>query len=196
MIYKHLPPVGSKRLFLPELEHHLTAASSPRLGMRVNKVWVHRWGGGTFSGVERWFDNPTHQASAHVVYAGETGPFAGHCAQMVRWSRKAWTEAFFNRSGISIESADAIWLGRDPVGFARLARMTAYLLHHNGLPPRWISASFINLGKGFCRHADGGALAGGHTQCPTTDLQLWRQFDWRVKKEHAHGGFRHHWGIT
>src|SRR5690348_10149466 len=107
MLYKNLPEVGSKRVWLPDLEHHLTAASSPRYGTSISKVWVHRWGGGTFESVERWFDNPTHEASAHIVYAGETGPYKGRAAQMVPFSRKAWTEAVFNRSGISIESADA-----------------------------------------------------------------------------------------
>jgi hypothetical protein len=189
--YKHLPPVGS--LTLPHLEQHLTANNSSRLFAPIQKVWVHRWGGGSFAGVESWFSRTSSQASAHIVYAGEIGLDAGRCAQMVPYGRKAWTEAFYNRTGVSIECADAIWLGKDPVGFARTARIVAFLGHHHGLPPNWIHR--VTLGrKGFLRHADGGQLAGGHTQCPTTDMELWWQFIYRVKLERAHGRFRPVWG--
>lgn len=72
--------------------------------------------------------------------------------------------------------------------------MTAFLLHQNGLPPTWVHGQTFAR-RGFLRHADGGRLAGGHTQCPTTDLELWRQFVGRVKEEHRHGHFRKNWGI-
>jgi hypothetical protein len=194
VIYKALPPVGS--LILPKLDLLLDGNSSSRFGASVRRVWIHRWGGGTFPGVERWFENPTSDASSHIVYAGEIGPYAGQAAQMVRYGRKAWTEAFYNRTGVSIESADAIWLGHDPYGFARLARQTAFLLHHFDLPPTWVHGSGITFGKGFSRHADGGQLAGGHTACPTTDMYLWNQFIIRVQAEHRYGHFRPKWGVT
>lgn len=192
MKYTNLPPVGS--LTLPRLEHAMTGNSSSRLGAPIQKVWVHRWSGGTFTSVENWFRNPASQASAHFVYAGEIGPNKGRCAQMVPISRKAWTEAWYNRTGISIECADAIWLGKDPVGFARTARIVAYLLHEQGLPANYVHG--VTLGrKGFLRHADGGSLAGGHTQCPTTDMELWWQFVGRVKAEYQFAHFRRTWEI-
>jgi len=189
--YPHLPKIGS--LTLPTLDQHLTGNSSSRFGAPIQKVWVHRWSGGTFGGVESWFENPSSQASSHIVYAGEVGRDKGRCAQMVPYSRKAWTEAFYNRTGLSIECADAIWLGHDPGGFARAARIVAFLLHNNGLPANWIHGLTFAR-KGFLRHADGGQLAGGHTACPTTDLALWEQFVGRVKGELAHGKFRNSWG--
>lgn len=192
MKYKHLPPVGS--LTLPKLEIHLTGNSSSRLGAPIQKAWVHRWAGGTFDGVESWFDNPHSDASSTCVYAGEVGRDAGRCAQMVRYSRKAWTEAFYNKTGVSLECGDAMWLGHDPEGFARAARIIAFWCHDFDLPPNWVHR--VTFGrKGFLRHADGGQLAGGHTSCPTTDLELWVQFVGRVKDEHKFGHFRKVWGI-
>jgi hypothetical protein len=162
--------------------------------MPITKVWLHRWGGGTFHGTESWFENPKSDASAHIVYAGEIGADKGRAAQMVRYSRKAWTEAAYNRTGVSIECGDALWLGHDPVGFARTARITAFLLKEFGLPANWRHG--VTFGRrGFSRHADGGAPAGGHTQCPTTDMELWWQFVGRVKGEAAYGHFRPEWGV-
>ena len=192
MKYEKLPKVGS--LTLPQLEFHMTGNNSSRLRLPIQKVWVHRWGGGSFGGVESWFDNPQSEASSHIVYAGEVGKDKGRCAQMVKWSRKAWTESFYNKTGVSIECADAIWLGKDPVGFARTARIVAFLCHNNKILPNWVRG--VRFGrKGFLRHADGGRPAGNHTSCPTTDLELWWQFVYRVKAEHEYGRFRKVWGI-
>ena len=193
MRYEKLPPVGS--LTLPHLEHFLAGNNSSRLGAPIRKVWVHRWGGGSFGGVESWFQNPRSDASSHIVYAGEIGKDKGRCVQMVRYSRKAWTEAFYNKTGLSIECGDAMWLGKDPVGFARAARVVAFLLHDNRLPANWVHGARLPL-RGFLRHADGLWRAGGHTQCPTTDMELWWQFRTRVRAEHRYGRFRKKtWGI-
>lgn len=189
---KDLPEVGS--LTLPHLERNITPNSSSRLGAPIRKAWAHRWGGGTFGGTESWLDNPVSRASAHVVYAGEIGRDAGRAVQMVPWERKAWTEGVFNRTGVSVEFADAIFLGTDPEGFARSARIIAFLCHEFNLPARWRHGATLPL-RGFCRHADGLAAAGGHLFCPTTDLELWWQFVGRVKLESAHGHFRPSWGF-
>jgi hypothetical protein len=184
---------------LPELEWVPTRACSSRFGLTIGKVWLHRWGvrytteageALSYKGVIREFQNPANEASSHFVFPGSAVP--NHCTQMVARKDKSWTEALYNRTGISIESADAIWLGHDPDGFVQLARITAFLLHENGLPPNWVHG-FTFARKGFLRHADGGALAGGHTQCPTTDMQLWGQFVQRVQAEHHRGGFRKVW---
>jgi hypothetical protein len=136
--------------------------------------------------------NPKNEASSHFVYAGEIGHDAGQCVQMVALKDKAWTEAAFNSEGISIECADAIWLLHDPKGFARAARITAWLLQHEHLPGAWVRDPHTHA-KGLARHADAGSAGGGHTACPTTDKELWIQFVSRVKAELAHGGFRADW---
>jgi hypothetical protein len=139
------------------------------------------------------FRNVANEVSSTIVYAGEVGRDAGRCVQMVALADKAWTESAFNASGVSIESADAIWLGHDPHGFSRLARMTAWLLHHLELPATWVHQAAIASGHGHCRHADGGAAAGGHTSCPTTDLALFGQFADLVRRELKRDQFRHEW---
>ena len=204
MVYKTLPPVGQGMSHLPELEFFPTPAMSSRMGLPVRKVWLHRWGvvfrnmpeeRQAFRGVLHEFQDPHNEASSHLVFPGTA--IRNYCAQMVPFSRKSWTEAAFNKTGISIECADAIWLGHDALGFAQLARITAYLLHRFGLPPQWTPAPgpIFNPRRGFCRHADGGGLAGGHTQCPTTDLELWRQFVGRTQAEYHRGEFRKEpWG--
>lgn len=156
---------------------------------------MHRWAGGSFASVCDWLSHPKSQASAHVVYAGGAGEDAGRARQLVPFAEKAWTESHLNPIGYSIESADAIWLGHDPEGFAQLARIVALLCHIHRLPARAVSGAGIVEGEsGFCRHADGGALAGGHTSCPTRDLALWQAFAARVSAEYRHGGFRDKWG--
>jgi hypothetical protein len=194
MRYRHLPDVGAYGL--PELTPARSPNVSSRHGAHVRRIWIHAWGGGDFAGVCSWLRNPRSRASSHVVYAGEIGAAGGSCAQLVAFADKAWTEAAFNATGISIESADAIWHGKDPDGFARLARIAAFLMHSHALPMQWVRGEdlFVHDAKGISRHADGGELAGGHTACPTPDLELWKQFLGRTRDELAHGGFRHSWG--
>lgn len=189
-------------IVLPELKWHPTAASGDRRGHPVKLVVVHRWGvryvnpNGTlqsYHGVINFFSDRTNQASAHVVYPGlalpvGSRPTDGEATQMVAWADYAWAEAAYNPVADDVESADAIWLGKDWPGFEQLARIVAYRLHKRGIPPVWSSR------HGFCRHADLGAAGGGHTQCPTTDLVLWRRFVRSVQREHERGGFRDRWG--
>jgi len=201
MTYQGLPPVGE--LLLPELEWTPTAAENTgRGGEEIETIFLHRWGindwrGEQLQGIINEFEDPAKKASAHIVYAGERPPHApdaGRCLQMVKFSDRAWTEAGDNARGVSIESADSIWLGSDPRGFARLARIVAFLATHFDLPLHWQQAPNTPGNKGICRHADGGAFAGGHTECPTIDVSLWQQFMARVQQEGAHGGFRPSWG--
>jgi len=172
-----------------------TQARGNRNGHPVSLVVVHRWGvrytspqaeAQSYHGVVRFFEDPGHQASAHIVYPGSAAP--DEATQMVAWDDYAWAEAAYNPAADDIESADAIWLGHDPEGFNQLARIVAFRLHARGLPPVWSTR------HGFCRHADLGAAGGGHTACPTTDLSLWRKFVKQVQTEAAHGGFRPEWG--
>lgn len=197
MRYTNLPPIGSSTL--PPLEFRWTPAKSSRpSGSVIEDVFVHRWGitafgRETIDGVIAEFMDPSKQASAHIVYAGEVGRSAGRCVQMVRLRDKAWTEAADNAEGVSIECGDAMWLGRDPHGFARAARIVGWLLRHERLPAAWVRHPHTTHYHGVTRHADGGAADGGHTVCPTADLELWRQFVARVKGELLHGGYRDAW---
>lgn len=185
----------SAPVVLPELAWEPTRASSPRHGHPVSLVVVHRWGvryttpqaeAASYRGVIDYFKDPAHRASAHVVYPGSAVP--GEATQMVAWADLAWAEAAYNASADEVESADAIWVGGDDAGLHGLARIVAYRLHVRGLPAVWSTR------HGFCRHADLGAAGGGHTSCPTTDLELWRRFVRLVQQEAARGGFRTHWG--
>jgi len=180
---------------LPELVWTPTTACSDRRGHPVSLVVVHRWGvrytspeaeASSYHGVVNWFRNPAHQVSAHFVYPGSAVP--NEATQMVRYADYAWAEAAYNPSSVEVESADAIWLHSDDDGLHQLARIVAFLLHRYGLPAVWSSR------RGFCRHADLGAAGGGHTECPTTDLGLWRIFCRLVQAEADRGHFRPVWG--
>jgi hypothetical protein len=172
-----------------------TQACGSREGEDVVRVVLHRWGvayaneqgeATSYRGVVRFFSNPANEANAHVVFPGSAVP--GEVTQMVAWADKAWAESAYNASSDDVESADAIWLGHDPLGMAVLARIVAFRLHVRGLP------AVHSAEQGFCRHADLGGAGGGHTQCPTTDPQLWGAFVGMVQHEAARGGFRPSWG--
>src|SRR6266516_3956250 len=159
---------------LPKLEWHPTTAYSARhSGSKISMVVVHRWGvsawkGERIDGVINYFMNSANQVSSHLVYAGEQGPDAGRCVQMVKLADKAWTEAAFNSVGVSIESSDRIWLGGDSAGLHRLARIVGWLLKEFRLPAVDLEGASVLDGKGFTRHGALGANGGGHPDCPTS----------------------------
>jgi hypothetical protein len=155
-------------------------------------VFLHVWGGGTYASTSNWLCDPGSQVSAHVVYGG-----FDEAQQLVGWGEKAWTECELNPVGISIESADAIWKGHAPEGFAQLARLTALLCHlHFGVCRYVPSSGILSAMQGFTRHADAGALGCGHLSCPTADMALWDQFVGRVIGEFRLGGFRESYGVS
>lgn len=195
MTYPHLPPVGS--IAAPTPEWHPSPNRSGRNGTVPSVLFNHVWGGGTFDGTVSWLstDHGADSASAHLVYAGRVGPDAGRCVQLVAFADKAWTECALNDRGISIETADQVWNGHDPEGFAQLARMVALILHVHGWPVRWVRGDGLLAGtRGHTRHADAGALGCGHLYCPTTDLALYQQLHERVLAETRIGGFRSSYG--
>lgn len=195
MRYGNLPPVGGH--ILPAITWTPTQAFSSRHGQKVETAFAHRWGVSDWrheriQGVVNTFLNPANKASAHIVYAGELGFDAGECVQMVRLADKAWTEGAFNSEGVSVEFGDGIWLGFDPEGFCVAARILGWLIKHHDLDEQWVRDPHTHR-TGVARHADGGQDAGGHTSCPTTDLELWGQFVGRVKAECDRGGYRETW---
>lgn len=195
---------------LPDLHWSPSGGYGHRHGSQIRHIVAHRWGekipvseiaeDNTYHGVVRFLQDPSHSASAHVVFPGSIEP--GKAAQLVRWGDYAWTEAAYNATSCEVESADAIWVKDehgvyDEAGFEVLARIVAWLLATGGglhdprqkvLPPVW------SHDRGFCRHADLGQAGGGHTQCPTTDLARWRRFCGRVQYHYHLGGFRLTWG--
>lgn len=191
------PPVNPEAVVLPELEVKLTGAHSSRLGQHVRHIVVHRWSDPTASvnGEVSYMSNPDNQVSAHFVYGGETGPDAGRCVQIVRLADKAWTECNFNYTSVSIECRDSIWLGGDPLGLYRLARIVAWLLRYYKLPATPLAAATVVNGTGFCRHLDLGYSGCGHLFCPTTSAALWAHFCERVQFERERGGFRNVWAV-
>lgn len=195
MIYKNLPPVGGH--VLPAITWTPTTAFSSRGGRKVETAFAHRWGVSDWrheriQGVINTFQNVANQASSHIVYAGEVGFDAGECVQMVRLADKAWTEGAFNSEGVSVELGDAMWLGADPEGFCVAARIFGWLLKHCDLNNQWVKDPHTH-NTGISRHGDGGVDGGGHTSCPTSDLELWGQFVARVKAEYKRGGYRTVW---
>lgn len=146
----------------------------------------------SYGGVQNYFLDPKHQASAHIVFPGSAKK--NEATQMVLKSEKAWAESFFNSVSMDIESADAIWLGEDPKGMQVLARITAFELWQFKLPAIYVSGKQLLKGMpGFCRHADLGSAGGGHFSCPTTSMKVWREFVGMVQAEAKRGGFRKVW---
>jgi hypothetical protein len=191
--YAHLPEIGTHGA--PSLTQLPSPNRSSRNGRVPRLIFVHVWGGGTFDSTVSWLRRPESQVSAHVVYGGVASLGAERAAQLVPWHEKAWTECDLNAVGISVESADAIWQGRDPIGFATLARMVAVLCHLHFGVCRYVPASgILSSTQGFTRHADAGALGCGHLYCPTEDESLWGQFVERTVAEFRHGGFRSSYG--
>lgn len=190
-----------KPVVLPNLEWKPTTSHSSRNGAHVRLVVVHRWGAPykdlpaeakSYEGVQNWFMNPANQVSAHFVFPGSAVP--GECCQMVTQADKAWAESFYNPISTDIETADAIWVGNDAVGMEVLARIVAFQLHKFNLPATYVHGQDILDGNGgFCRHADLGSAGGGHTSCPTTDLNQWGKFVQLVQYEAKRGGFRKVW---
>lgn len=191
---------------LPRLPFVDTANQSDRrpAGRRPTLIVVHAWGNppattpeearARFAGNVNYMQRRSSKVkvSAHVVYGGKLGDPRGQAAQLVRWERKAWTQAGLNSAALSVESADAIWQGLDEPGFEQLARIVAFFCHKTGIPPTWAR---LPSSVGVARHLDLGALGNpDHHADPTTSTVLWRRFVRRVREECDRGGFRRTWG--
>lgn len=192
------------KVILPRLPFVDTPNQSARVpaSRKPTLIVVHAWGNkpartpaearSRFDGNVKFMQSASSQVSAHVVYGGKLGDEHGQAAQLVRWERKAWTEAAVNSAGISVESADAIWHGLDDPGMAQLARIVAFWCHKTGIPP----AHAKQAGAcGVARHLDLGLLGNpNHHACPTVDPAPWAQFMRLVRAEFNRGGFRTRWG--
>jgi len=180
---------------LPNILWNPTHNYGNRNGALVTRVVLHTWGvayssekaeAASYHGVINYFKEPKSEASSHFVYPGSA--VENEITQMVNYAHYAWTEAAYNPTSVEIECADAIWLGHDPEGFEQLVHIVGFLLHHFNLPPVW------DISHGFCRHGDLGMAGGGHTACPTTNMNRWKEFVKRVDVNYKAGGYRKVWG--
>ena len=131
---------------------------SSRNGAKPCRVVVHtteshnRPGRNDVDSVHSWFDNPAAQASSHVIIDME-----GHSTTCVLDQDKAWTQAAYNPTSLSIEFI-GIAAGNEwrLAGLKKGAKFTAYWCRKYDIPVKWSSV------RGICGHKDLGAAGGGH----------------------------------
>jgi hypothetical protein len=120
-------------------------------------------------GIADWFDNPSAQASSHVVTDAD-----GQSARLVPDDRKAWTQAFYNPWCLSIEQ-----IGRAAAGHwahaevEESARWIAMWHERHNIPIRKgrVTADGRISQTGVIRHSELGRLGGGHSD-PGKDFPL------------------------
>ncbi len=113
---------------------------------------------GTLMGTQSWFNNPAAQASSHFG-VGKTGEIL----QWVDTADRAWAEAGGNSTYLSIEHEG---YGGDVLTDAQLhatAAIVAWAHSEHGIPLQDCDAVGA---KGLAYHSLGGALWGGHYDCP------------------------------
>lgn len=133
---------------------------SSRNGVKPAIIVIHsteshnRPGTSDLQSIVDWFNNPSAQASSHVLVDDE-----GYSARCVPDSWKAWTQAAFNPPALSIEmigfaaEASNEWT---PAQYKKVAQYLAYWSKKYGIP--LIKSTTF----GVCRHMDLGAAGGGH----------------------------------
>lgn len=151
---------------------------STRHGEKIKLFVVHATAGANIpdsardlQGVVDWFDNPTAQASSHVIVDSDA-----QSARCVPDDRKAWTQAFYNPWCLSVEQ---IGLGGDSeISRAELQETARWLaLWHERYP--WVPLHKGSVTKdgqitrmGVVRHSELGNLGGGHPLCPGQGMDL------------------------
>lgn len=133
----------------------------PRLIVVHSTESANREGPTDLGGVASWLCNPQAQASSHVIVDAD-----GTSARLVPDARKAWTQAFWNPWGLSIEqvgrASQTSW-ARDEV---REAARWAALWHNRWRIPLTRGAVDNATGRiiraGVVTHADLGQRGGGH----------------------------------
>jgi hypothetical protein len=191
MIYKTLPKLGGGWSHLPHLRFVPTPAMSPRFGMPIRKVWLHRWApADEYENIVRYFQNPHNEASAHFVFPGSRRSRT----RSHRWCRVPASRGPRRRSTAPASRSSAAT--RSGWATTRRGSRSLRVSRRSSSAPRGATG---RMGKGRrVRSAPRvlpsrrrRALAGGHPLCPTTDYALWRQFLGRVQAETHRGEFRH-----
>lgn len=141
---------------------HLVRNRSSRNGVKPVRVVIHsteshnRPGRGDVDSIRDYFDNPAAQASSHVVVDME-----GHSTTCVPDEQKAWTQAAFNSTSLSIEFI-GIAAGNEwrVAGLKKGAKFTAYWCKKYDIPVRRVKSPDQS---GICGHIDLGGAGGGHS---------------------------------
>ena len=102
-----------------------------------------------------WFNNPSSQASSHVIVDDE-----GISAQCVPDVKKAWTQAAYNSRSLSVEQ----------IGQAAQRKWTEAQLRKTAKYVAFWSQKFnipitFSTSHGVCEHRHLGAAGGGHHDC-------------------------------
>lgn len=137
----------------------------PRLIVLHDTESHDRAGISDLQGLVNYFDQPSTQASSHVIVDGE-----GHSARCVSDSEKAWHCMDFNSISLGIEQigfatfTQAIWSRRKRTQLRKTAQYIAYWSHSYGIP---IQRAVVGVGgavhrSGITTHAALGASGGGH----------------------------------
>lgn len=116
-------------------------------------------------GLGDFFDNPSVKASSHVAVDGE-----GYSARYVPDDLKAWTQANYNGSALSIEQVGFakwsrwFWRNRRDAQLKKVAKYIAYWSKKYDIPIRKGKASGGRVTRsGILRHSELGAAGGGHS---------------------------------
>lgn len=145
---------------------------------------------GSYHGSADYLCKPSTQASAHILTEGN-GTGVDVATQLVPWDKKAWACMAFNSISYNLEIDDDAWSGKDKGALLTAQRITAFICHKTGIPPRWSHSPLHDAG--ICRHYDLGRAGGGHTD-PTTNDAEFRAFLAGVRYQLERGGFRATWG--
>jgi N-acetyl-anhydromuramyl-L-alanine amidase AmpD len=127
----------------------------------IRFIVLHTTEGGTLDSTASWFDNPSSQASSHVVTDKH-----GQSARLVPDSAKAWTQAAWNSKCLSIEQVGFAatsrreWLTTYRPMLRETARWIAYWSRHHNIPIKRRGA--LGRGTGVVGHVDLGMSGGGH----------------------------------
>ena len=115
-------------------------------------------------GLGDFFNNPSVQASSHVAVDGE-----GISARYVPDGKKAWTQAAYNGSMLSIEQIGFakwsrwFWINRRNPQLKKTAKYIAYWSDKYDIPIRKGKCSGGSVTRtGVFRHSDFGSLGGNH----------------------------------
>lgn len=173
------------------LRHQVRNRSS-RAGAKPQLIVLHsteshnRPGNADLAAIAAWFDNPSAEASSHVVVDAD-----GHSARLVDDDEKAWTQAAFNPWSLSIEQIGFASQGKwDERELKETARWIAHWHRKWGIPIKRgkVRGSSV-VEPGVVLHSDLGAVGGGHSD-PGPNypfnrvLALAREINDQLRKEH------------
>lgn len=132
----------------------------PRLIVLHITVSHNRPGRGDVDAILNFFQQPSSQASSHIVIDAEG--LTGRC---VMDRDKAWTQAAFNPQSLSIEQVEFAakpreqWMAENKPQLEQAARWVAWWGHKYDIP--LVKSTF----RGVCEHSDLGPAGGGHSDC-------------------------------